>query len=75
MTRLPRITAERLIKALRKVGYEPVRRKGSHVILKDDTGRVTVVPVHKGEVLGPGIIRKVLRDCDLAVEQFVDLIG
>jgi predicted RNA binding protein YcfA (HicA-like mRNA interferase family) len=74
MTRLPRITAKQLIKALKKAGFEPVRRKGSHVILKDSRGHSTVVPAHSGEILGPGITKKILRDCELAVEDLIELL-
>jgi predicted RNA binding protein YcfA (HicA-like mRNA interferase family) len=28
-----------------------------------------VVPVHAGETLGPGLLSKILRDCELSREQ------
>ena len=37
-------------------------------------GRTTVVPVHAGEDLGPGLLRQILRDADLTVEQFSKLL-
>jgi len=74
MTRLPRLTAKELIKALAKAGYEQVRQKGSHVILKDKQGHSTIVPSHSGETLGPGITKKILRDCDMTVGDLVKLI-
>ena len=74
MTRLPRLTAKELIKALAKAGFESVRQKGSHIVLRDNSGRSTIVPVHSGETLGPGITKKILRDCDLAVEELIELL-
>ncbi len=41
--------AKKIIKVLSKLGFEVVRKRGSHVILKHADGRLTVVPVHAGE--------------------------
>jgi predicted RNA binding protein YcfA (HicA-like mRNA interferase family) len=32
------------------------------------------VPVHGNEILGPGLLAKILRDCDLNREQFQKLL-
>ncbi len=56
MSKLPRITGDELIRALRKVGFQIVRQKGSHVRLKSPDGRVTTVSIHKGRTLPPGLI-------------------
>ncbi len=37
-------------------------------------GRATVVPVHAGETLGPGLISKILRDTDLSREELQRLL-
>lgn len=74
MSRLPRIRATEAIAALRKVGFEVVRVKGSHHVLARSDGRTTVVPVHAGENVGPGLLRQILRDADLTVDQFCALL-
>lgn len=43
--------------------------KGSHHFLKHSDGRVTVVPVHGRETIGPGLLNKILRDCDIPSSQ------
>jgi predicted RNA binding protein YcfA (HicA-like mRNA interferase family) len=58
-----------LIAALKKIGFELVRIKGSHHFLRHTNGRTTVVPVHAGETIGPGLLAKILRDCDINREQ------
>jgi predicted RNA binding protein YcfA (HicA-like mRNA interferase family) len=35
---------------------------------------MTTVPVHAGQVVGRGLLRKILRDVDLSVEALVDLL-
>ena len=34
-------------------------------------GRRTVVPVHAGEIIGPGLLSKILRDTEMEVEELV----
>jgi len=46
MKKLPQITARELIKILLKLGFEVKRQSGSHVFLKHDGGRTTVIPNH-----------------------------
>ena len=74
MTRLPRLTGRRVISALRKTGFKVTRVKGSHHFLQHPDGRCTVVPVHSGETIGPGLMSKVLNDCDLSREEFAALL-
>ena len=74
MTKLPSLTGKKLIKALRKAGFEVVRVKGSHHFLRHPDGRTTVVPVHAGETLGPGLLSKILRDCELTREALRNLL-
>ncbi|MEM6647992.1 MAG: type II toxin-antitoxin system HicA family toxin [Bacteroidota bacterium] len=65
MSKLPALTGVKLIKALGKAGFSVVRVKGSHHFLRHTDGRTTVVPVHAGESLGPGLMSKILRDCEV----------
>lgn len=62
MAKLLKITGKELIKFLNKHGFTIVRIKGSHHFLRHPDGRRTVVPVHSGETLGPGLFLKILRD-------------
>ena len=69
MARRKRLTGKELIRALKKVGFEVVRIKGSHHRLNNPDGRVTTVPVHSGETIGPGLLGQILRDCELTPAQ------
>jgi predicted RNA binding protein YcfA (HicA-like mRNA interferase family) len=71
MTRLPRISGKETVRILREIGFEVVRTRGSHVFLRHPDGRVTTVPVHSRETLGPGLLRSILRDVELIVDDLV----
>lgn len=74
MTRLPTLTSSRIIKALQKSGFQIKRQRGSHVYLQHPDGRTTVVPVHQGEDIGRGLLRKILRDVKMEPEEFQKLL-
>ena len=74
MTRLPRPTGAELVRALGKVGFVVVRIKGSHHFLQHPDRRATVVPVHAGETLGPGLVSKILRDTELDRDELISLL-
>ncbi len=71
MTRLPRLKGKELIRTLEKLGFEIVRTRGSHFLLRHPDGRTTTVPVHAGEILGPGLLRSILRDVELTAEDLL----
>lgn len=74
MSRLPRLTGGEIIAALAKSGFVDSRIKGSHHRLRHADGRVTTVPVHGSETIGPGLLAKILRDCDLTRDEFEGLL-
>ncbi len=75
MIRLPRATGQDVIKALFRIGFTIVRQRGSHVFLQHTDGRTTVVPVHTGEIIGPGLLSKILRDTKISREEFRKLLN
>ena len=74
MPKLPRISAKDLLGVLQKQGFQVVRIRGSHHFIRNPDGRQTVVPVHRNEILGPGLLRKILRDIDLSPDQLQSLL-
>jgi predicted RNA binding protein YcfA (HicA-like mRNA interferase family) len=74
MTAWPSVTGKELMTALKKAGFEVARVKGSHHFLRHLDGRTTVVPVHAGETIGPGLMSKILRDCDISREALRELL-
>ena len=66
MSRLPRITAKELIRFLKHNGFELHRSKGSHQhFIHIQTGRIITVPLHAGKIIGPGLLKAILRQAGL----------
>lgn len=68
------VEPEVLIKALRRIGFQSVRQKGSHLIMKHPDGRSTVIPVHPGEKLGRGLLMEIISDVRMNKKEFLDLL-
>jgi predicted RNA binding protein YcfA (HicA-like mRNA interferase family) len=66
VSRLPSLSGRALVAALKRLGFEVVRVKGSHHYLQHPDGRATVVPVHAGEDIGRGLLAKILRDAEIS---------
>ncbi len=57
-------------KLLFKLGFERVRQKGSHVFYRHPDGRTTSVPHHPGRDLARPLIKEILREIELGVEEY-----
>jgi predicted RNA binding protein YcfA (HicA-like mRNA interferase family) len=74
VTKYPSITGKELVAALRRAGFAVARTKGSHHFMRHPDGRITVVPVHSGETIGPGLLSRILRDVKLSRDQLQTLL-
>jgi len=74
MSNIPAVTGKKIISALKKAGFTVARIKGSHHFLIHPDGRRTVIPVHGKETIGRGLFAQILRDCELTVNEFIDLL-
>jgi predicted RNA binding protein YcfA (HicA-like mRNA interferase family) len=73
--KLPRVDCRQLVRALKCAGFEEQRQRGSHLHLRraSDGKRVTV-PVHQGRTMPVGTLRAILRDADISVDEFRELL-
>jgi predicted RNA binding protein YcfA (HicA-like mRNA interferase family) len=68
MARLPRLRGREVVAGLRRAGFSVLRVRGSHHFMQHPDGRRTVVPVHAGETIGPGLLGKILTDAEMDVD-------
>ena len=73
MPKLPRVTADEVIRVLNRAGFSLVRQSGGHKIYKNEKGTRVTVPYHAGKTLHPKVLQSILRDADLSVEAFNEL--
>ena len=73
MSKLSPIRSKELIVILEKQGFHNVHQKGSHVRMLHSDGRRTTIPVHAGEKIGVGLLRKILRDTNISRNEFEKL--
>jgi predicted RNA binding protein YcfA (HicA-like mRNA interferase family) len=73
MPRLRRVSGQQAIRALERLGFEQVRQRGSHVVLRKESpeGAVgCVVPLHRE--LAIGTMRGILRQAGVSPEEFME---
>lgn len=72
--KLPRLTANEIIKILERKEFHLVRQSGSHKIYKNSAGKRATVPYHSGKILHPKILRSILRDAEITNEELKQLL-
>ncbi len=74
MSELPLISGREIVKALKKIGYEEDRQRGSHIVLRQlkYPHRRVIVPDHKE--VAKGTIRAVIREAGITVDEFKNLL-
>jgi predicted RNA binding protein YcfA (HicA-like mRNA interferase family) len=68
--KLPRVTANEMIKIVEKLGFHLSRQSGSHKIYKNDEGKRATIAYHSGKILHPKIIKSILVDVGMSVDEF-----
>jgi predicted RNA binding protein YcfA (HicA-like mRNA interferase family) len=73
VSKLPVISGADCVRALRKIGFEVYRQRGSHIVLvRKSPPSQTTIPNHKE--LDRGTLRAIIRQTGLTVEEFIALL-
>jgi len=75
VSRLPLLDAKDLERLLFRLGFEKTRQKGSHSFYRHLDGRTTTLPHHAGRMISRPLLREILREIDLKVEDYLKMIG
>jgi predicted RNA binding protein YcfA (HicA-like mRNA interferase family) len=68
------LNGQQVISALEKAGFATIRIRSSRHFMRHPDGRTTVVPVHVGEIIGPGLMSKILGGAELKRDEFASLL-
>lgn len=55
-------------------GFEWKRREGSHNTFVGPRGQTVIIPDHGGDVIVRSLLRKIIRDLGLTIEQYNELL-
>ena len=72
MNKIPVINAKTMEKVLFNLGFKKIRQKGSHAFYKHPDGRTTTVLHHQGRDLAVPLIKEILKDIKLSVDEFIE---
>jgi predicted RNA binding protein YcfA (HicA-like mRNA interferase family) len=72
MARLPILQTQDVIEVLEKLGFQVIGQDGSHGRLRHQDEKVVTVPVHPGQDISRGLVRKTLRDAEITPVEFLE---
>ena len=70
MSKLKLVNAKTMEKLLLLLGFEKVRQKGSHAFYRHADGRNTTIPHHKARMLARPLIREILREIEITIDDY-----
>ena len=71
MKKYPILKPHEAATILKRLGFEEVRQIGAHKQFRHPDGRCTTVPFHKGRDISPILLKKIAKDIDLTLEEFL----
>lgn len=71
MGTVPILKPNKIVSILQRLGFFEVRQKGSHKQFRHPDGRGTTVPFHAGRDISPILLKKIVKDIKLTVEEFL----
>lgn len=75
MPKLPILSGDQAVRCFEKLGYQAVRQRGSHIRMHhkfDKNKKPLTIPRHK--TLGKGLLRKLIRDADISIEDLTNFL-
>ncbi len=70
MSRIQIIDTKEMEKLLFLLGFKKIRQKGNHAFYRHPDGRITTLPHHRGRVLARPLIREILREIEISVDDY-----
>jgi predicted RNA binding protein YcfA (HicA-like mRNA interferase family) len=74
--KLAGLNGRRIVKALQRAGFEVIRVSGSHHVLRRPgaPGSKVIIPVHGANDIPPGTVRSIVKQADLTIDEFIELL-
>lgn len=74
MSKLQLVNAKTMDKLLLSIGFERLRQKGSHTFYRHNDGRTTTIPFHSSKDLARPLIREILNEINVSIDDYNSLL-
>lgn len=75
MSKLPQVKARDLVKVVLRLGFKFRAQSGSHAVYIHSDGRKTTIPVHPTEIIGKGLLTKIIKkDLEITKEELIEIL-
>jgi predicted RNA binding protein YcfA (HicA-like mRNA interferase family) len=71
MGNAPVLKPKEVAAILEYLGFKEIRQKGSHKQYRHPDGRGTTVPFHPGKDISPILLRQIIKDIGLTLDEFL----
>jgi predicted RNA binding protein YcfA (HicA-like mRNA interferase family) len=71
MGKIPVLKPKEVATILDRLGFKEVRQRGSHKQFRHPDGRFTTLPYHKNRDISPILLRQMVKDINLTIEEFI----
>jgi predicted RNA binding protein YcfA (HicA-like mRNA interferase family) len=71
MPRPPVLKPREICRILEALGFVLVRQRGSHMQYRHPDGRGTTVPNHPGRDVSPVLLRQIIKDIGMTIDDFL----
>jgi len=74
LSKLQIVNAKTMEKLLFLLGFKRIRQKGSHTFYRQEDGRTTTIPHHKGRVLARPLIKEILKEIEVTTDEYNEIL-
>lgn len=71
MGTVPVLKPKEVAAILENLGFHVIRQKGSYKQYRHPDGRGTTVPFHSGRDISPILLRQIIKDVGITVDEFL----
>lgn len=71
MGKIPVLKPKEVATIQDRLGFKEVRQRGSHKQFRHPDGRFTTLPYHKNRDISPILLRQMVKDINLTIEEFI----
>ena len=72
MSKIPVLKPQEVVRLLELLNFVEIRQRGSHKQFRHPDGRTTTVPFHKGRDISPILLKQIVNDIGITIDEFLN---